>query len=128
MVEGAHLAGVAPRAALNYEPAVDSVAPLSPEQRDISRVAGRYLAEGHGLDPCASEGEEQPGRGPGAGFPSTPAQAERVPTCADAKCCLCRWCGPTVENFFVRQKPAIYRRRRTLQPGKVEPKPPTTVQ
>lgn len=94
MVEGAHLAGVAPRAALNYEPAVDSVAPLSPEQRDISRVAGRYLAEGHGLDPCASEGEEQPGRGPGAGFPSTPAQAERVPTCADAKCCLCRWCGP----------------------------------
>ena len=58
MAGGAHLAGVAPRAVLNCEPAVDSFAPLGgvtfPEQRNISRVAGQQLAEGHGLDSPAS--------------------------------------------------------------------------
>ena len=59
MAGGAHLAGVAPRAVLNCEPAVDSFAPLGgvtfPEQRNISRVAGQQLAEGHGLDSPARQ-------------------------------------------------------------------------
>ena len=126
MVEGAHLAGVVPRAALNYEPAVDSVAPLSPEQRDISRVAGRYLAEGHGLDSPARQRVRSnlaQGQGPDSP-PRLPKQSGCPPVLTRNVACA-GGVGPTVEDLFVRQKPAIYG---WLQPGKVEPKPLTTVQ